>query len=356
MGKQMRTLLPLLGALVVLGAVLAYFAGAFHPNVEPHQAVATNNVAGEEVTVSVRHEPMIETAPGTIRAADETIVGARIMASVVRVTVRAGDRVTEGQLLVELDRAALQAALEQRTQVVAAARASFEDVELTRNRVGQLFEKGSASKAEYDRAETDYRKAIAEFERAQRAVAEAEASVAYTLITAPMNGTVVDRLVEAGDTVAAGQGVVKLFYPGRLRIEATLRERLISFVAVGDTLSGLIDAHGKKVQVVVEEIVPSADPGSRTFLLKARLPALERVFPGMFARLEVPVGTQRRLLVPASAVHSSGQLHYVYVARDGASQRRFVRPGSPSADEYLEIRSGLDEGEVVLVQALEATD
>jgi RND family efflux transporter MFP subunit len=354
--KPMRKLLPLLGALVVLGAVLAYFAGAFHPNVAPDQAVASNDLDGEEVMVSVRHEPMIETVPGTIRAADETVVGARIMANVVRVTVRAGDRVTEGQLLVELDRAALQAALEQRTQLVAAARASFEDAQLTRNRVGQLFEKGSASKAEYDRAETDYRKAVAEFERAQRAVAEAEASVAYTRIAAPMNATVVDRLVEAGDTVAPGQGVVKLFYPGRLRIEATLRESLIGFVSIGDALGALIDAHGERVQVVVEEIVPSADPGSRTFVLKARLPALERIFPGMFARLEVPVGTQRSLVVPASAVHSSGQLHYVYVVRDGTSRRRFVRPGSPSADGHLEIRSGLDEGEVVLVQALEATD
>ena len=352
----MRKLLPLLGALVILGVVLAYFAGAFHANVGPAEAIDAHTMSGEEVTVSVRLEPMIETVPGTIRAADETIVGARIMANVVRVNVRAGDRVTEGQLLVELDRAALQAALEQRTQQVAAARAGFEDAQLTRNRVGQLFEKGSASKAEYDRAETDLRKAIAEYEGAQRAVAEAEASVAYTRIAAPMNGTVVDRLVEAGDTVAAGQGVVKLFYPGRLRIEATLRESLIGLVAVGDTLGALIDAYGEALAVVVEEIVPSADPGSRTFVLKARLPAIDGVFPGMFARLEVPVGSQRRVVVPAAAVHQSGQLHYVYVAKGGQSKRRFVRPGVTSADGYLEIRSGLDEGEVVLVQAIEAID
>lgn len=346
----MRKVLPLLVALVVLGLVLAYFAGGFHPNVDVGDVAGASAPAGREVSVTVGHAPMTESVPGTIRAADETVVGARIMANVVRVHVRAGDQVSEGQLLVELDQAALQAALEQRSQQVAAARAGLEDVALTRDRVGQLFEKGSASKAEYDRAETDYRKAMAEFERAQRAVTEAEASVAYTRIVAPMNATVVDRLVEPGDTVAAGQGLVKLFYPGRLRIEATLRESLIGFVSVGDTLTAQIDAHDQRLQVVVEEVVPSADPGSRTFLLKARLPVVERIFPGMFARLEVPVGTQRQILIPAAALHQSGQLYFVDVPRNGASARRFVRPGAPSANDLVEIRSGLDEGETVLVR------
>ncbi|MEJ2130307.1 MAG: efflux RND transporter periplasmic adaptor subunit, partial [Gammaproteobacteria bacterium] len=141
---------------------------------------------------------------------------------------------------------------------------------------------------------------------------------------------------------------LKLFNPGTLRVEATLRESLIRHVRLDAALKARIDAVDDTVVAEVEEIVPSADPGSRTFILKARLPRVPGIFPGMFARLEIPLGTEMRLTIPAAAVQRAGQLTFVYVRTAQGDVRRYVRLGN-ATDGYVRVTSGLEAGEVVVI-------
>jgi RND family efflux transporter MFP subunit len=257
--------------------------------------------------------------------------------------------VERNDLLVEFDDSAQRSVLAQRQQAEASSVAAYEEAVLIRERAVKLYESGNLSRADYDRALTAHRVQEADLERARRAVAEAQAQLDYTRITAPISGTVVERFAEAGDTVTPGQALLRLFNPGRLRVEALLRESLISRVQQGQVLKARIGALDLVVDAVVEEIVPTADPGSRSFLIKALLPQQADLYPGMFARLEIPVGQRPRLVVPESALIRTGQLTFVYVEGEaGDARRRAVRTGS-AEEGLVEVISGLKPGDVVIV-------
>ena len=127
-----------------------------------------------------------------------------------------------------------------------------------------------------------------------------------------------------------------------------MREQLALTLATGDELQVELPARGQEHTGRIEEIVPAADPGSRSFLVKVILPSARDLLPGMYARLKVPAGIRSQVLVPADRVARVGQLDVVWVARDGSAERRFVRLGGPAADDMVEVLSGLDEGDRVL--------
>ena len=346
-----KALLAVLAA-VFLVAVMAYFSGAFHEKATL-QGAARVELAGERIKLASRAVEVSEPVPGTVSATDETVVGSRILASITRMHVRSGDRVERGDLLVEFDDSSQRSVLAQRQQAEASSAAAFDEATLVKNRAVQLFESGNLSRADYDRAVTSHRVMEADLERSRRAVAEAEAQLDYTRIVAPMSGTIVERYAEAGDTTVPGQALLRLFNPGRLRVEALLRESLISRVKQGQQIEALIGATDVRVPAVVEEIVPSADPGSRTFQIKALLPQQADLYPGMFARLEIPLGTEQKLMIPEAALIRSGQLTFVYVEGASGPERRIVRTGhategAGSAAE-IEVISGLTEGMTIVV-------
>lgn len=347
-----RLLRPAAGllALALLGAVMAWLAGLFSPTIPPGQGLGAEAPAALD-TIPVRGvtEPVIEQVPGTVRARNETVVSSRITATIRAVTVRAGDRVAAGDLLVQLDSRALQARVEQQRESAAAAEARLAEVESRYQRVRSLLQRGVVAQAEMDRAEADLRSARADLARAREAIAEATTELSYASIRAPIDGRITDRFADPGDTAVPGAPLLRLYDPASLRLEADVRESLTSGLALGQGLNARVDALGREFRVTVDEIVPSAEPGTRTFRVKAALPPTEDLYPGMFGRLLIPTGERRRLYVPGEAVFRLGQLEFVRVAVDGHAVRRYVRTGSRTADGQVEVLSGLQEGERVVV-------
>jgi len=347
MSKSVRYLMLAL-AILGLGLLLAYFAGVFHDKISATNDSHKVQIPGTAVVVAAQSMPAVEQVAGTVQATSDTMLASRIMATILRINVHPGDAVTAQDVLIELDDEALAAVREQRVQEAEAARAGLEEAQLNLSRMTSLREQGSVSAAALDQAVTATRRAVALEERAQRAVAEASAAMNYSLIRAPMSGTVVEHYVEAGDMASPGQPLLKLFNPGQMRVEATVRESLIQYVQLGTELAAQIDAVDGHLTAVVEEIVPAADPTSRTFVLKARLASAAGLFPGMFARLSIPVSAVEGIWVPVNAVQRAGQLSFVYVREAGGDQRRFVRLGNTRA-ELVQIRSGLASGETIIV-------
>ena len=86
--------------------------------------------------------------------------------------------------------------------------------------------------------------------------------------------------------------------------------------------------------------------------MKALLPQVDGLFPGMFARLMIPLGTEEQLRIPVAAVQHAGQLDFVYVRTPSGDERRFVRIGKPESDGTVIVRSGIAHAESVVVPHL----
>jgi RND family efflux transporter MFP subunit len=289
--------------------------------------------------------PQIYSAVGSIEAVHETELGSKLLARVKSVQVRAGQSVTGGQSLVELDDSDLLARLEQAGAARDAAEATLDQAKIDKERIDGLIETGAATKREQATAENTLKAAQAHYKQADKAVKEAQTMLDYAVVRSPMDAVVVDRLVEPGDMVQPGQALVRVY--DRLQLTATVRESLAARLQPGEPLTVWLDAMNRSCQGRVSEIVPEADPVSRSFRVKVTGPCEAGVMPGMFGRLQIPFGRRRELPVPVSAILEVGQLEMVLVVEDGFVRRQFVRIGRRSVDsdtgaETVSVISGLD--------------
>lgn len=337
-------------ALILLGLIMAYLAGFFSSTISPGTVDVRAEIPdGRKVDVQAVEHTLIEQAPGTIRAKKETIISTRITGTISSIYVRAGDIVAQNDVMAELDSRELKAQLLQRRQTVAAAQAHLDEVEPNFERISRLFERGVVPKAELDRAESSLKSARADLERARQALSEAETALSYAVIRAPISGRVADRYADPGDTAMPGSPILRLYDPATLRLEANVPESLGTALNIGQALEASIDAPEKVLPVSVDEIVPLAESGSRTFLVKASLPHHPNLYPGMFGRLLIPVGTETRLYVPTAAVLNVGQIEFVYVPGQFGPVRRYVRTGDHTDDDQVQILSGLRAGETIIL-------
>ena len=340
------------GAVVVL--LMLWLAGAFHSKIGaagPAQTPSRPIGAAQVVEVRTIRVPIVESAVGSVRSVHETSVASKVLARVDAVHVRAGQRVTKGELLVELDDADLRARVQQAEAAVAAGSAARKQAQIESDRVQDLFAQGSAAKIELDRVSTALATAQAELERNEQSAAEVRSILGYARIEAPSDAVVIDKRVEVGDTVTPGQVVVSLYDPTRMQLVASVRESLTRRLKVGQTIDVQVDAVAKKCQGLVSEIVPEAESGSRTFAVKVTGPCPPGVYAGMFGRLFIPLDEQDVLVVPESAIRRVGQLDMVEVVggkEQNTLHRRVVQLGRSFGDDR-QVLSGLRAGETVAV-------
>lgn len=296
----------------------------------------------------VRHIRYAEVV-GSIQAETRASVAARLLANIVEMPVNAGDRVAKGQLLVLLDDAGPKSRVAQAREALRSAQASQDLAELEVNRLSQLAEQNAASRFELDEWKSKLNIAKADVARAQEAIREAETVLADTRILSPIDGIVIDRHAEPGEQASPGRPLLTLYDPSKMRLEASVREAYVGRLAIGQSINVFIEAAGQQRQGTVSQIVPAADPSSRTFLVKVSLNDSTNLYPGMYARMSVPLDEHEQLEIPLSAVKRVGQLDLVDVMVNGRVQRRAVRLGRIEADQ-VEVLAGLAEGELIVPQ------
>jgi len=375
--KRRTTLL--LSALAVLLLIL-WQAGVFNTNTigpdttppaasGPDQSEPAVTVLAQLADIDDVYE-----AVGTIRPRTETSIEAQVTGRIREVRVRAGDFVKRGELLIVLDdrelsaraqgskegQASARSALEQSRQGVAEAKAAFDKAAAQYKRIKTLFEEKAVAQRELDQAEAEYLQAEARLSQTRDAVTGAEAGLrqaaklteesqiarGYTEIRAPEDMEVARRMAEPGDLAVPGKPLLIVQTAGSLRLEAHVREGLIARVRPGAELTVAVPALDRTVIGVVEEVVPAADPTTRTFLVKVGLPELLGAYPGMFGRLLVPAGIRRAVLLDARAVARTGQMETVRV-RDGETWRTVYVRTNPAPGGEVEVLSGLAGGEAV---------
>jgi RND family efflux transporter MFP subunit len=335
-----------------------------------------DNTSAPESTVQASIETITEwyEAVGTVRPRTETRIEAQVTAQVTDVKFSPGAKVKKGEILLTLDnrqllsrldqaRQALKSAVarkEQARQVVIAAKAAHTQAESAFKRTQTYFASQAATSHDLENAESVHLQARAgltkakeglsgadaQIHQAEEVVKEAEIALGYTIIRAPESGEVLKRLVEPGDLALPGKPLIFLQTSEFLRLEAYVREGLIKLVTPGRQLSIHIDTLGKTTDAIVEEIVPYADPRTRTFLVKAAMPHMPGVYPGMYGKLLIPIKEQKVVLVPRSAVRQVGQLELVKVREGDQWKTRFIKTGKVIGDK-VEILSGLSGDETI---------
>lgn len=350
-----------LAALMALLLLIGWIAGFFTPKLDTALLQAPGatlsapdgvvEIAGQRfgiLTLEMQPVVVTETIPATIAARDETVISSRILARISAVNVRAGDTVERGQVLVELEQADLLSRVEQSREQVAAIEAQLTDAGKRLERLTELFSRGLTSRAEVDTARATNDSLKAQLASAREVLAEAEIVLAYSNIRAPIGGRVVERLAEPGDTASPGAPLLSLYDPLSIRAEAHVRERLALDLSIGQTISVQLGSLDETVEGTIEEIVPAADPGSRSFLVKASIDYNASLMPGMFARFVVPVDERVMLLAPRDSIIEVGELNMVRVVDESIVERRYIRLGADFPAGTV-VTAGLVPGERVLV-------
>jgi RND family efflux transporter MFP subunit len=290
---------------------------------------------------------------GTIRAVHETSIGSKLLARVVEVNLKAGQKVKAGEVLVQLDDTDLRARLQQAKAAADSADAVRMQQAGDEKRYAELTKKNAISRQEYEKAANALRSAEAEVLRAQENAKEVQAMLDWATIRSPIDGTVIDKKVDVGDMVSPGQILVTLFDPTRMQLVASVRESLAHQLQIGQDIDVRVEGLKKQCQGTISEIVPEAQSASRTFQVKVTGPCPTGIYTGMFGRILIPLQEEQVLVIPRQAVRRVGQLELVDLVEGDRSSRRAVRTGR-TLGENVEVLSGLREGEQVLIPAQEA--
>jgi len=327
------------------------------------KAAVPESVKAPVERVQQSRVPRVLEAVGTVRAQEVAQLSAQVMGSITSVAVRAGDGVRRGQLLATIDDAQpqagvdrAQAALASAEHEVAATTADYELAASTMKRYQSLYEKKSVSPHEFEEVSTRLRAASAHRDlalsgvnQAKAALVQARAGEGFTRIRAPFDGVVAERRVDPGALATPGAPLLTLESRGRYRLEASVDEKNLAAIRLGQSVSVAVDALGAdSLAGKVVQIVPAADAASRSFIVKIELPANDRLRSGLFGRARFAVGERETVTLPRAAVLDRGQLQGVFVVgQDHIATLRYITLGENSG-ERVEVLSGLNAGDMVV--------
>ena len=329
----------------LIAAVL--FSAGCSAKEEPAPAVVSaasqSTIQAAVVEIASSQVPVRVEVTGQVTPVYQAVLSSRIQGTIDTLLVREGTRVSKGQVLLQLDNRDVQADL-------ARARAEEENARTQLRRMEALLKDEAVSRQEVENASRAFK--VAEANR--KAVL---AQLSYTVVKAPFDGVITEKKVEAGELASPGQPLLKMEDPFQLRLEATVAEGDLKAITRGEKIPVSIDALQAQVLTgVVSQILPAGDPQTHTFIVKVDLPRTPGLQSGMFGRFQLDKGISRTILLPASAVVERGELTSVYVVGlDGVARLRWVKAGR-RFEQQLEILSGVNVGERVLLEGSRGID
>lgn len=387
--EQGRSRAGRLTALLMLAAIVASVGWWLWPDGGEVQWQIHNLDRGDMVLTA--------TATGSLEPKSEVSVGAEISGLITRVLVDENDLVTEGQMLALFDTDELEVALEQAEAQLALARASVAEAEATlqeaqvdERRISALRERGTTAQAELDAANAARKRAEAKLAYARASVRQAEAAVLQArtrlekaVIASPINGVVLQRSIEPGNTVAASFQTPVLFLLAEdlkaMELHVSMDEADVGLVEAGQAATFTVDAWSGRefsAQVIKVHLYPTVENNVVTYTTVLSVDNSEGLLkPGMTATATIETGRREDVLrVPNMAFRFSppatdgtgggglfghpggrsgesraGPSNTVWVLRDGKPARVVVQTGA--SDGRFTVLSGneLTEGDAVII-------
>ena len=368
--KTKKIILIAVAVVVVAGAGIWFFAGS---PAKHKVTYATANVSKGDISNSV-------TATGTIEPVTEVEVGTQVSGIIDKIYVDYNSVVTKGQLIAEMDRATLQSELASQQATYDGAKAEYEYQEKNFFRNKALHEKQLISDTEYEESKYNYAKAKSTFESSEANLAKAKRNLAYATITSPIDGVVISRAVEEGQTVAAGFETPTLFTIAadltQMQVIADVDEADIGGVQEGQRVIFTVDAYpndtfeGTVTQVRLEATEES-NVVTYEVVISAHNPDL-KLKPGLTANITIYTAERRNVVniplkalrfvpdppsgkkrhepedLPQQEISGNDSLKIVWVQDGQEWKPRKVVVGMDNSVN-VEICSGLEAGETVAI-------
>lgn len=293
--------------------------------------------------------------PGIVQARVETDLAFRTLGRVVSRKVNVGDLVRAGDLVAKIDPLALDLAVRSAEADLRNAEAQFENALLTQDRKRRLASTSTASIADLDLADQTLKSAWANVGKANASLAKAREQLGYAALKAEFDGVVTATWAEVGQTITAGQPVLKLARLDQRDVVVDVPEAQLRSLRLGAGFDIALQLDNTlRTSGVLREIGPQADAGTRTHRLKIAIDQAPEVFRlGSVVTAAPPKPQQGRSIgVPATAVVRKNGADHVWVV-DPATHTvslRSVQLDSSSTDIHsVRVLSGLKDGEEVVV-------
>ena len=323
---------------------------------------------------------------GTLMAEEQADVAAETAGRVVSTPIERGTPVSQGAELIRLSAIETDAQMKEAeanaAQIEARlgftpgaafdvnavpevqnAKANYELAQSEFNRIQALLDQRVVSQSEFDQRRTQMEAARQQYEAAKNGAAQqyqslqaararvalARKALADTIVRAPFNGLVAQRMVSVGDYVTKGMKVAVVVRINPLRAQLTIPEQFVSSVGVGQPITFGVDAYpGRQFEGRVRYVSPALQADQRALTAEAIVPNPgNELKPGLFATAQVQQRTPTpAILVPASAVQTAGGTSRVYVVNGDRVEERIVTTGQ-AVDTLVEITNGLKAGERV---------
>ena len=331
MKKKRKIGLIILGIIVVAIAVILIVKAKKSANKE--LVIRTHVVAEYTVENTV-------TATGTIEPVETVEVGTQVSGKVEKIYVDFNDVVKKGQLMAELDKQTLNQSLSRAKASLTSAESQLNYAKLTYERTKQLYEANAATLAAYQEAQNAYTQAQMSKRNAQAAYDQAMVDLGYAEIYSPIDGIVLDRAVEVGQTVAASFSTPTLFTLAndltKMQVEADVDEADIGQVKMGQRVTFTVDAYMDDVfEGTVNQIrmkpTTTSNVVTYTVIIDAPNPD-QKLFPGMTASVTIVTEEQTGLAVPAEAFNFTPDEQVLKAIRK-AEKPEGQRPEPPKMQE-----------------------
>jgi membrane fusion protein (multidrug efflux system) len=339
------------GLIVLLGVGCGAREGAAP---QPAKAASAElpTVQAPTVVVGEAAVPRFLTLTGSLSAFEDSDVAAGAAGKVLSVHVERGSLVKKGDVLVRLDaRAATASANEARAQLeLARTQKELAEADCARNQ--QLFEGGSVSAADHQRAQAQCRNAAATAAAAEARAQLIENNLADTTIRAPFDGLVAERIVAVGEYVRQDSRVVTLLATDPLRLEITVPEASATGVQKDQEVEFTLTADPSTVhRTTVTYVGPALRRGTRDLVVEALVPNPgHKLIPGQFATAKLRLGDVALPVVPRTAVRAEGSESHVFVVSEGKLEERLVQLGE-AVGTTVGVLSGVRPGERVVATA-----
>jgi len=347
----MREMTRTISGVLLLGALTACSGGGAPATAFREQSAATLSVAQAEV----REVPRISRFDGTVEAISQSTVSAQTSGRIIALPFDVGDRVEAGDEIVRITSSEQGSRVDAAQSALAELAARRSEAEKAHQRAEDVYRRKLISQSDYDRVVANRDAARAQVESARANLAAAREALKYTAVRAPYAGTVLERHVRLGESVAPGTPLMSGVSLDKLRVVVQVPQGHMAALQREQQAHIMLD-DGRLITPRALRIPMAANADTHSFRVRLELPQdTTGILPGAMVKVGFVEGHTAEVVVPTAAVVRRGELTAVYVSPEpGVLRLRYVRLGPTLDDGSVVIAAGLDAGESVVLDPVAA--